>query len=333
LQEVSSSSWRCHLNRSLRVPPLRLWSLLLIAFTASFAVFHPSASAQQAGHYVEGITGLENGTAPPPGFFATYLPYINHITELKGATGNKLLNLDLNLVAHNNVFAMTFPKKFLGGLYGFDVIIPVVNTRVVADAFDASAQSAGLSDTYFAPIVLGWEKGKANFTANYGFYAPTGAFDPSLALNPGLGFWEQQIQAGTTYAIDKRKLWNTSVLTTWEINQSKEGLDLKPGPMFTAEYSFGRRFYGYKMNAGLAGAAYHKLSADSGSDVKPITAGVLDRSFSIGPEWKYTNLNWHLGFDVRYEQQFGVQAKTQGPVFVIGITYLKLALPPPAAHK
>lgn len=52
--------------------------------------------------------------------------------------------------------------------------------------------------------------------------------------------------------------------------------------------------------------------------------------FSRPPEWKYTNLKWHLGFDVRYERQFGVQAKTSGQVFVIGITYLKL-FPPP--HK
>ena len=206
----------------------------------------------------------------------------------------------------------------------------MVNTRFVADQFNASAESAGLSDIYFAPIVLGWEKGKANFTVNYGFYVPTGDFDPSLALNPGLGFWEQQIQAGTTYSIDKRKLWNTSLLTTWEVKQSKLGIDLKPGPMFTGEYTFGRRFDKYKMNAGVAGYAYHKLAADSGSAVNPLTAGILDRSFGIGPEWKYTNLNWHLGLDFRYEQQFGVEAKTSGPVFVIGITYLKLAPPP---HK
>ena len=46
--------------------------------------------------------------------------------------------------------------------------------------------------------------------------------------------------------------------------------------------------------------------------------------FGIRPEWKYTNLKWHLGFDLRYEQQFEVQAKTSGSIFVASITYLKL---------
>ena len=297
---------------------------------ASIALFHFPLYAQVAGHYLGGITGLENGSTAPPSVTITYLPYVNRIDALKGPNGNTIVNPDINLVANNEVFAMTTTKKILGATWGWSFIVPVVNTRFTADEFNVSGESAGLSDLYFAPIILGWEKGNANFLVNYGFYAPTGYFNPSLALNQGLGFWEHQIQAGTTYAIDKRKLWNTSLLTTWEINQSKMGSDVKAGPMFTGEYSFGRRFFKYQMNAGVAGYAYQKLSADSGSGVSPLVAGVLDRSFGIGPEWKYTNIKWHLAFDVRYEQQFGVQAKTSGQVFVFGLTYLKL-FPPP--HK
>jgi hypothetical protein len=295
----------------------------------SAVLFGELVWAQQAGHYLGGITGLENGTVPPPGGYATYLPYIDRVDSLKGPSSRTLVSLDLNVVAHMAVFAQTVQKKVLGGNYGWSFIAPAVNTRFTANEFNASAQAAGLSDIYFSPLVLGWEKGKADFTANYGFYAPTGAFDASSSLNAGLGFWEQQIQAGATYSLDKKKLWNTSLLTTWEINGSKLGLDLKPGPMFTGEYSFGRRFFKYQMNAGAAGYAYQKLAADSGSAVKPITAGILDRQFGAGPEWKYTNLKWHMGFDFRFEQQFGVEAKTSGQVFVISITYLRLNLPPP----
>jgi hypothetical protein len=50
------------------------------------------------------------------------------------------------------------------------------------------------------------KKGKANFLLNYGFYAPTGDFNSAVALNPGLGFWEHQIEAGASYSFDKRKL-------------------------------------------------------------------------------------------------------------------------------
>jgi hypothetical protein len=138
--------------------------------------------------------------------------------------------------------------------------------------------------TLFQPISLGWEKGKATYTANYSFYAPSGDFDPNSPLNPGLGFWEQQIQAGLTYNFDKKKLWNASVLTTWEINHSKIGLDVKPGPIFTADYSFGRRFFKNQMNAGFVGFASQKLSADSGGGINPLLRGQLDRGFGAGGE-------------------------------------------------
>ena len=75
-------------------------------------------------------------------------------------------------------------------------MIPILNTRFTSDVFDASAESAGLSDVLFEPINLGWTGSRTNYTINYSFYAPTGDFDPNLPMNPGLGFWEQQVQAG-----------------------------------------------------------------------------------------------------------------------------------------
>jgi hypothetical protein len=305
------------------LPLLLLAGWLAQAFCAHF-VF-----AQLAGHYIGGATGLENGTAAPPGFFGTFLPVVEDVDALKGPGGATIAKPDITVVANMAGYAMTTEKKILGGSYGFSLLIPVVNTRFSANLFNASAESGGLSDIYFAPVVLGWEKGNANYTANYGFYAPSGYYDPASPLNAGLGFWEQQIQAGMTYSIGKPRLWNASFLTTWEINQTKGSVNMKPGPMFTGEYGVGRRFDKYQMNAGVAGYGYKKLSPDSGSGVNPLLAGITDRSFGIGPEWKYTNLKWHLGFDFRFEQQFGVQAKTSGKIFVVGITYLKLTPPPP----
>jgi hypothetical protein len=287
------------------------------------------ACGQQAGHYIGGATGLDDGTTAPPGFYGSFIPVVEDVNALKGPQGRTIAKPDITVVANMAAFAVTTPKKILGAQYGFSVIIPVVNTRFTANLFNASLESGGLSDIYFAPVVLGWERGNANYTVNYGFYAPSGFFDPASGLNAGLGFWEQQIQGGMSYSIGKPKRWNTSFLTTWEINQTKSSVDVKPGPMFTGEYSFGRRFDKYQMNAGVAGYGYKKLSPDSGNGIPPLLAGITDRSFGIGPEWKYTNLKWRLGFDLRFEQQFGVQAKTSGNIVVVSITYLDLAPEPP----
>jgi hypothetical protein len=287
-----------------------------------------AAEAQNSGHYLQGITGLDNGTGTPPGVYVAYLPYVYRINELVGPNGRSLQLPDLTATVHNAAYQITSEKRFLGARYGISFIIPIVNTRLSADIFnDPSYQSGGVSDVYFAPLVLGWEKGKATYLFNYGIYFPSGNFDPSKTANLGLGFWEHQIEAGAGYSFDKKKLWNASLLTTWEINQSITGLDVKPGPMVTAEYSLGRRMDQYKINLGAAGYIYHKLSADSGSDVRPLAVGNLDRSFGIGPEFKYTDPVKHFSFDFRYERQFAVESKTQGDVYAIGLTWLNIFPP------
>jgi len=308
--------------------------LKLLVFAASIPLLlAPAIHAQQVGHYVEGATGLENGTAPPPGLFVGYLAYVNPVNSIKGSNGNTVVTPDITVAANFMEYAVTTDKKILGANYGLMFILPAVNQRFTSNLFQTSVQASGVSDLFFAPLVLGWDKGNWTYTLNYGFYAPSGNFDPSQALNPGLGFWEHQIQGGATWNIDQKKLWNTSLLTTWEINMSKTGLDITPGPMFTAEYSFGRRFFKYAGNAGVAGAIYHKLAADTGCCISPLIAGNLDRAFSIGPEVKFTDPFIHLGFDVRYEQQFGVLSRTSGKIFIIGITFLDLLHPPPKPTK
>jgi hypothetical protein len=303
----------------------------ILAMTA--VILTPRGNTQELGHYIGGFTGLENGSSAPPGFYAAAFGLVQPINSIKGPNGNTVLRPDINVGGVIAVYSMTTPKKILGGDYGWAFMVPVLNTRFNSNLFDASAQSAGLSDILFEPIYLGWAKDQADYTVNYSFYAPTGGFDPNSPLNPGLGFWEHQIQAGLTYYIAKKKLWNVSGLTTWEINHSKLGTDIKPGPIFTGEYGLGRRFFRYQMNAGIVGYASQKLSPDSGSNISPLVRGYLDRGFGAGGEWKYTDIKHKLAVDVRYEQQFGVELRTSGKILVFSITYLKLFPPPAAPHK
>jgi hypothetical protein len=284
---------------------------------------------QYVGHYIGGATGLENGTTAPPGLFITYIPVVENVNSIKGPNGNTVIRPKINVVANLAAYTFMAPRKILGGDYGLSVLFTVVNTRFTANVFNITELYGGVSDLYFAPLILGWEKGKANYTVNYGFYAPTGDFNPNSSMNPGLGYWEQQIQAGATYNLDKKKLWNTSALTTWEINSSVSGLAVTPGPMFTGEYSFGRRFDKYQMNAGVVGYGYTKLAADSGNGINPLFRGLRDRAFATGGEWKYTNIKWHLVFDFRYEREYGVELRTSGGIFVGGITFLDLLPPKP----
>lgn len=302
--------------------------LVLISLTAALH----SGYAQQIGHYIGGFTGLENGSSAPPGVYIANFGMVEQVQTIKGPNGNTALRPDIRVGGAIAAYSVTTQKKILGAEYGTAFMVPVLNTRFNSNLFDASDVSAGVSDILFEPVNLGWTKGRANYTVNYSFYAPTGDFDPTVALNPGLGFWEHQIQAGLTLNLDKKKLWNASGLTTWEINHCKLGVDLKPGPIFTGEYGLGRRFFKYQMNAGIVGYASQKLSADTGSSINPVIKGDLDRAFAVGAEWKYTDIKHHLAYGVRYEDQFGVQLRTSGPIFVFNITVLNL-FPQPTPAK
>lgn len=293
----------------------------------SLALLVCRIQAQQSGHYLQGITGLDNGTVAPPGVYVSFLPWVNTVRSFRGPQGSDAADLGLNVASHNVVYQETTHKKVIGADYGFSAIFPVVNSRIVDATPIPTAPVPGISDMYFSPITLGWATRKTNYLLAYGFYAPTGAFDPTKSQNSGLGFWEQQIQDGMSYSFDKNKRWNASILTTWEINQSKSGIDLKPGPMFNAEYGLGHRFDKHKINFGAAGYAYHKLSSDSGADANILGTLALDRSFGIGPEFKYVNPQKHFGFDLRYEHQFAVESKTQGDVYLAGITWVNVFAP------
>jgi hypothetical protein len=116
-------------------------------------------------------------------------------------------------------------------------------------------------------------------------------------------------------------------LTTWEINMSKSGEDVKPGPIFTGEYSFGWRFLKYQMNARIVGYASQKLSPDSDSGIRTVIRGELDRGFGGAMSGSIPTSSTGLAYDARYEQQYGVQLRTSGKVLVFSVTFLDL-LPP-----
>ena len=105
-----------------------IWARVIVLSIISFSITH--LQAQQVGHYLQGFTGLDNGSTPPPGFYAAYAPALNLVNSFKGPNGNTVVNVDLNVVAHPAVFQMTMPKKVLGGTYGWLFMVPEARTNV-----------------------------------------------------------------------------------------------------------------------------------------------------------------------------------------------------------
>lgn len=161
-------------------------SRALPAIAMVFVVMNPAwfVQGQQLGHYIGGFTGLENGSAAPPGVYAAGFGLVEPVDSIRDAKGHTVLTPDIDVGGVILAYSLTTHKRFLGGEYGLAFMAPVLNTRFTSNVFEASVESAGLSDILFEPIYLGWTKGKTDYTVNYGFYAPSGDFDPDSPLNP-----------------------------------------------------------------------------------------------------------------------------------------------------
>ena len=295
---------------------------LIGQFVLLLASMHLGHS-QEVGHYLQGSAGLDSGSAPPPGIYFVYSPYLNFVDAAIGPAGNVLARGNLTIGVHNLAVSLTTKKKIFGAEYGATLVAPFVNQRLQADVLPTgSAQQGGLSDIYVAPIVLGWHRKTADYVINYGFMAPTGNFNPAAPASAGLGFWTHQFQDGLTYHLDKANTWNAAVLSTWEIHTRKSGIDVTPGPGVTIEYGLGKKLFHYRLNVGVSGFYYQKLFSDSGSDIAPGRIGLRDRALGLGPEAQWLIPKAKLSFLLRYQPEFGLQSRLRGSVLVLGITYL-----------
>jgi hypothetical protein len=208
-------------------------------------------------------------------------------------------------------------KKILGATYSASIDLPLVNAVIRPDRLPSSFSGHGLTDLYVEPINLTWHKERADIKAAYGFYAPTGRYDPNQTDNFGLGFWTHQSQVGTTARLSADHTWNASLIGTLETHTTKRGKDTKPGNNFTVEYGFGKRLFENRVNVGLAGYMSFQITDDSGSQA--VLRSVHDRTFATGPEISAQITKHKIPIWFRYLPEYGVRARTSGQTFVFGI--------------
>jgi len=304
---------------------LRAWTVLSLAIVVMIGSVHPGRS-QERGHYQPGAYGLDCCTENPPGYFLIYLPMFYGTKTLKGPNGETLLRVKgtVNFQVHNFILMYVPKKKILGATYSASIDLPLVNAVIQPSRLPTSFTGHGLTDLYIEPVNLTWHKDRADIRAVYGFYPPTGKYDPNKVDNFGLGFWTHQFQLGTTTRLSADHTWNASVLGTFETHTTKQGTDIRPGNDLTTEYGFGKRFMDNRVNVGIAGYMYFQVSDISGTQA--ILKSVHSRAFATGPEIyaEVTKLKIPVWF--RYLPEYGVHARTSGHTLVFGIAVGKVLI-------
>ncbi len=143
--------------------------------------------AQLNGFNIKGDMGSKAGTQAPQGVVVGAPLYWYDTSRINNTSGEQVnRGGSLDMFIGGPLFSWVTGKKILGANYAFTAVLPLANTALEAPIFGANP-SPGLSDMYLQPLSLGWHFGRADVTAGYGIYMPTGRYAAGASDNTGLG--------------------------------------------------------------------------------------------------------------------------------------------------
>jgi hypothetical protein len=293
-----------------------------------FLALSTPAYAQNAGNYLQGVMGLQGARLPPPGFGYTNLTVVYKSDDVLDKNGDPpAIDLDGKFEIFANVHIGSWGTNkplLLGARYAALVLVPTTDNAFTLGRLNLELSDAdfGLGDIYVEPIGLGWSGKQYEVYTAYGFYAPTGKFEPGADDNLGLGRWAHQFTLGATGYFDQARSWHVSVLGRYEIHHKTEDLDLTVGQNGLFEWGIGRSIFidGVLIDAGVAGYAQWQSTKDDGRDAPPDPLNALDRVFAAGPEVALTVPEIGVRASARHLREFGARSHLEGHVTTIALS-------------
>ncbi len=286
--------------------------------TAGLLVVPGLLPAQPTAHYPPGVEGIKAASLPPPGIYFRDYNLGYYADRLNDNHGNEIGPADAHASIYANVPRLVWitDAQVLGGNIGVDALLPLQYTHLDAmtrgGRFDES--SFGIGD-FFMEGTWSTHLKKFDFSFGYGFWAPTGDFDPNNPTKAGLGYWGQMLTAGATWYVDPDKKWAISALNRYEFNSDQEDTHTMRGQAYTLEYGVSYSV-SPTVDVGLAGYYQQQVTGDSG----PAAATSHDRVAGVGPEVSVFYPKYTLGWSLRYAYEFLAESRLQGHTFALTIT-------------
>jgi hypothetical protein len=299
---------------------------LTIAASLVLLLLGPVDSAAQLnGQNIKGDAGLKSGSQAPPGAYVVIPLWFYSADAVKNREGDEILTGNLDAALFGAAFNVVMTRRVLGANYGFLVVLPWANNRVQgAEDFDSNP-GTGLTDMYIQPISLGWHRPRADFTAAYGLYLPTGRYEDGAENNTGLGMWAQEILLGTTVYLNPQRTVHTATTATFDFQSEKEDSDTKVGNILNLEGGVGADFLGGGLTAGLAYYGTFKLTEDRFDALLPsVLIRGKNRVWGLGPEVSLAiaaNKTIYGFVTVRYQWEIGARTTTEGAAWNILATF------------
>ncbi len=253
----------------------RLRALVLSMLGAGALLAHPvAATAQNRGVYPLGMSATGAGVTPDPGFTYSNQLLFYARDESKDDHGDTLPAGGSNAVIMDlNSFTWSSGKSILGGArYSAVATLPFARNNLTSDVQGRISGGGGFADSFYMPVVLGWNKERASIKALYGFLAPTGRFAAGASDNVGSGYWTSTLSSGQTIALSKQGAVVLSAYEMYEFHTTQAGTGISPGDTFDLDYSVTTTVSltdSSRLQIGVAGYEQRQVNAKTGPAVTP----------------------------------------------------------------
>jgi hypothetical protein len=193
---------------------------------------------QVRGVYPLGMSATNSGVTPASGFTYSNQLLIYSRDKFKGPNGETLATGNQSVVMDLNSLVWVNKKELLGGArFSMSATLPVANNSLESDVTGPISGGAGFADSYYQPVIFGWNKERVALRAVYGFLAPTGSFEVGANDNVGSGYWTHAFSSGQTFYLNSNKTTAISAFQMYELHTEQEGTGIHPGQNLDLDYS------------------------------------------------------------------------------------------------
>jgi hypothetical protein len=304
------------------LPAIVVGTLLLLSTSSSPAQRSPPIPGGLGlDTWTRGL-GIDAGTVAPPGLLLVYRLIDFSAHTARDRNGDALPIPGLKIDARANALAAGFTIKPRGAAPYLTAVasLPLGAVSFSSDVPPVALDNVGLADMFFAALRVGWRVPRYDVVTAYGFYAPTGRFDPDDAASVGRGYWINQLSLGGAVYFDSTRNQRASALISYEHNQPRRRTGGRRGDLLNVQGGAGTTVF-RNVTAGFAGYALWQVSDDRGA-LPPELTNARTRAFGLGPEIDVAIPKLRMRVDTRAEWDFGVVAHPQGLLFVLGVQWL-----------
>jgi hypothetical protein len=275
------------------------------------------AQAQNRGVYPLGMSAINSGVTPGPGF-----TYVNQLLfysrdHAKDDAGNTLTVTGANYVLMDmNTLAWVSKKDVLGGAaFSTAATLPFAENSLTSDINGKISGGGGFADSYYLPFILGWNRDRVAIRAIYGFLAPTGRFVAVASNNVGSGYWTHALSSGQTFYLTTNKEVVLSAFEMYEFHTTQEGTGIHPGETFDLDYSLVRSLRvskDFQLQIGLVGYEQRQTTAKTGPTISAAASKGRYAVNSLGFAVNSAFAKHKASLGVRYFKEFSDRSTFQG---------------------